>query len=366
MGRQEALFLTTLLWVAAAAAEDKVEFKGSTSYELPKPNRNIEPTRTYKGGAEKGDSDLGGGFISPPPAAGSPVITKKYKEMMDKKQNWIFVNPYKDPYDSKTTEFMKGEKGTGLYNQKWMKDKDDKSQVEKFLAEKEGRHDDTVRKDNSDRDDKADSESKKDSSNPRNLTVPGENSGRENSNEDVIRFGVKDVNDVKSGGGGLNLRADEKRFMERLDHTPRLLGDQRLQMSADDKEKFKRDQQAHDDEFGKFLQSMSPRTSGLSIPGSADSLTPSLNLGAPEAGVAAINRPGQSISFGRGDTPGFALGGNPLSANLPGANRSFAEDLAPKASRPSGFAAAPGSLPSAQAPSFTPSPFQLTFPQRKF
>ena len=39
----------------------------------------------------------------------TPQMDKQMKEFLDKKKNWIFVNPYENNYDAKTEEFMEGE-----------------------------------------------------------------------------------------------------------------------------------------------------------------------------------------------------------------------------------------------------------------
>jgi len=303
MGRQEALFLSALIavTVAAGAADDKVEFKGSTSFELPKPSRSVESGRTYKDG-EKEKPDMSGGYV-PPMGPNSPLVDKKFKEMMDKRKNWIFLNPYKDNYDAKTTEFMKGEKGTALYGQRWMSDKEEKGTVEKFLTEKQDRHDGDLRQDSDKDESDADRGPRKDTGDIRGLS---EGSGDKGDNirqqEDVIRFGSKDE---KIGAAGINLRtAGEKGFTERLERTPRFIGEQRTEISAVEKEKVKQDQKTRDNEFGQLLRSISPSASGLSLPGAANPLTPSLNLGGPDAAQNPA-RPSQSINFDRGDTPGF-------------------------------------------------------------
>jgi hypothetical protein len=363
-GRQEALFLTALIavTVAAAAADDKVEFKGSTSFELPKPSRNVESGRTYNGG-EKEKPDMSGGYV-PPVAPNSPLVDKKFKEMMDKKKNWIYLNPYKDNFDSKTAEFMKGEKGTALFDQRWMTDKEEKGTVEKFLTEKQNRHDDDLHRDSDKDENDADRAPRRDSGDIRGLGADGGDKGDNVRQEDVIRFGSKDE---KIGAAGINLRtAGEKGFTERLERTPRFIGEQRTEMTAIEKEKVKQDQKTRDSEFGQLLQSISPSASGLSLPGAANPLTPSLNLGGPDASQNA-GRPSQSVTFGRGETPGFnfgSSGNSPVSANLSPANRGF-DDFAPKAAaKPSVFAPPSNPLPSAGPPPVAP--FQFTFPQRKF
>ena len=193
MGRQEALFLTALIavTVAAAAADDKVEFKGSTSFELPKPSRTVEPGRNYNN-TEKEKPDLSGGYV-PPMLPNSPLVDKKFKEMMDKRKNWIYLNPYKENLDTKTSEFMKGEKGTALFDQRWMTDKEEKGAVEKFLTEKQGRHDDDLRKDKDS--EKAESESdrspRKDTGDLRGLAAESGDKGDNIRQEDVHQVRIE-------------------------------------------------------------------------------------------------------------------------------------------------------------------------------
>jgi hypothetical protein len=122
---------------APAFAGEKIQIKGSTSVELPKPTHVLEDAkknRMHEG--PSGRADLGGG---PPPISPflntNPQADKKFREMIDKKKNWIFVNPYEMQYDTKTEQFMKGEKGTGLYSHRLMQT-EEKGIVERFLQEK--------------------------------------------------------------------------------------------------------------------------------------------------------------------------------------------------------------------------------------
>src|SRR5437660_576655 len=96
-----------LLACGTLRAGEQAEFKGSTSVELPKPKRTLDDARLRKSsGPER--PDMEGGFVSAPPIDSSPFANKKLREEMDKKKNWIFMNPYEQHFDSKTEEFMKG------------------------------------------------------------------------------------------------------------------------------------------------------------------------------------------------------------------------------------------------------------------
>lgn len=129
------LVLSSLLCASGAAAE-KVQIRGSTSIEVPKPKHSLEELRNLKvpGGPSGQDEYQGGISASAPVYTTTPEANKKLKELLDKKKNWIFMNPYESNYDSKTEEFLKGEKGTGLYDHPLMKG-DDESLMEKYLNE---------------------------------------------------------------------------------------------------------------------------------------------------------------------------------------------------------------------------------------
>ena len=126
-----------LLVAIPAGAGEKVQIKGSTSIELPKPKHILEDGKTVRrydgpsGRSEYEGGSMPGGVM----LNNSPQSDKKLKEAIDKKKNWIFINPYEMQFDSKTEEFLQGEKGTGLYNHRLMKD-DEKGVVERFIKEK--------------------------------------------------------------------------------------------------------------------------------------------------------------------------------------------------------------------------------------
>src|SRR5690242_5147819 len=106
--RKTPVALTGLAFLFAASlwAGDKVQFQGSTSITVPKPTRAMEDSRTSRllespSGRSEYENSVAAGT---PSAASAPVMDKKLKEFLDKKKNWIFVNPYEDHYDAKTEE----------------------------------------------------------------------------------------------------------------------------------------------------------------------------------------------------------------------------------------------------------------------
>jgi hypothetical protein len=124
------------LFAASPFAGEKVQFKGSTSIELPKPKRSFEDSRVMRlPEAPSGENAYNAGVAAGTPVNTTPMLDKRLKEFLDKKKNWIFVNPYEMQFDSKTEEFMQGEKGTGLYENHLMKE-EDKSVMEKYLNER--------------------------------------------------------------------------------------------------------------------------------------------------------------------------------------------------------------------------------------
>ena len=124
-------------WVCASgAAAEKVQIRGSTSIEVPKPKHSLEELRSMKApDSPSGQAEYQGGMsASAPVYTTTPEANKKLKELLDKKKNWIFMNPYESHYDSKTEEFLKAEKGTGLYDHPLLED-DDQTLMEKYLNE---------------------------------------------------------------------------------------------------------------------------------------------------------------------------------------------------------------------------------------
>src|SRR5688500_18057700 len=100
-----ALSVALLVAVPAFGAE-KIQITGSTTIELPKPSHILEESKRNRGhDGPSGRSTFEGGMVPMMPANNNPQSDKKLKEAIDKKKNWIFVNPYEMQFDNKTEEF---------------------------------------------------------------------------------------------------------------------------------------------------------------------------------------------------------------------------------------------------------------------
>lgn len=368
--------MTTLLLAATHVfSAEKIQITGSTSVQLPKPNEVLENSRkgrnfdgpsvrsTYEG------SLLPGGPVMP----SNPQADKKFKEAIDKKKNWIFVNPYETQYDSKTQEFLKGEKATALYNHPLMKD-DEKGVVQRFIEEKkQDREFDQNRGDN-DRSERAGNSETE----PRDL--------RGNASGELVPGG-KQSNDVLNRGLVLTSPLEQKSllaqerdpFQERLERNP--LSDNLLggNSRAEDRTTFtKEERAARDAELSKIYQPrIGPTEGGISaVPGASDPLN-TFDVTRQEATPFSGRRTDQLFNVGRAESSSFGAGRNspvftgpPISAPGSGLNSRLGEragfDFNVKAPQASAFA------PSVSAPrpsdgwSAKPAPFVLPLPQRKF
>lgn len=353
---------------SALFAGEQVQFKGSTSVELPKPKRPLDDSRSLRTEPER--PNLEGGFVTPPAIDNSPLSDRKLRESMDKKKNWIYANPYEEHFDTKTEQFMKGEKGTGLYENQWMNSKEDKSLVQKFLEEKNQnqRTKEGTRKDNeekaSDRSterenkreslfgdrDEADSKSEKDSifSRPKSqFETP------------IFKDGPKDA----FSASPLDSKLDKQSVVE-IPFGPGKSGG-----NLPDKEEIRQQQVAHEKEFDQILQTRLGSGSGV---GKIDALSPAADIGRldlssggkrSDAAVGAI-RPGA----GSGTSVTFTDGGASFGARPAFDGRASSEGFGFGGTVNKGPTLAPGLTPAqnAQTPAFSPAPFTLPFPQRKF
>jgi hypothetical protein len=353
-----------LLTCVILQAGEQVQFKGSTSVELPKPKRPLDDDgRNMKIDAQR--PTLQGGFVTTP-IDGSPLSNRKFREEMDKKKNWIFMNPYEQHFDNKTEEFMKGEKGTGLYDNEWMTSKEEKSVVQKFIEEKDGRGKESNRGDDENLSDRP----------------SGEREGGflSNRSDDLDRSKT----DTQFGGSRVDF---EKRILDpaalpdNIKNGPldksfeRNLGadpfSSRKSMEATfEKEEVKKQQIAHEREFDQIINTRLGGGGGGPTVGRLDSLSVGGGIGQLNLNQGA-SRP---ADFGRGSLRGgstatFTDGGPAFGGNSrPGfENRSFGEGFGvmPKAA-PSYAPPVVSQNPASQRPAFTPAPFSLAVPQRKF
>lgn len=353
------------------ADKEKIQIKGSTSIELPKPKHTLEDVRTFR--APEGPSGRGeyeGGVAAATPVNNnSPQMDKKLMELLDKKRNWIFVNPYEMQFDSKTEEFMEGEKGTGLFNHRLMKE-EEKSVLEKFIGEK----------------------------NPERETDPeaAEQGTERNSRKEMSGFsgdGERRGEEVKSNLStekvqSLQFKLEQKAsfgserspFQQRIERTPFSesgLGSRfSEERSATTTQDFRKERETRDAELSKLVQ---PRN--FSAPAASSGFDP-LNS-APdstrqEVSPIGTRRSDQFLNFGRAESspvgggnmsasrnsPIFA--GSPSAANIPG--RESSDLFGSKVAQPGTISSGTSfTSPAPQTrPTFSQSPFALPFPQRKF
>jgi hypothetical protein len=266
---------------------------------------------------------------------------------------------------------MKGEKSTGLFDQRWMNDSEEKTQVEKFMEEKDQARGNKNR-DADDRD--------SDSSGPGGSGGSGKGGPKFDKPGNDI-FGLRnDDKDAEDSSSPKNIFSTPGLSFGKpagLDDAFSASSDSKLsrasnpflpnrgpQSSVFDKDALKKDQEKHDLEFGKFLTE--PRGTPFSMPGGVDVLNNSLDATRLATEPTAPRRVDQILNFGRSDSPVFSSGiSSGLSSGLnPG--RSSIDFSAKELSRAPSFIAPAAVAPTVQAPTFSASPFQLPFPQRKF
>jgi hypothetical protein len=349
-------------------AGEKVQITGSTSIEIPKPNQLLESGRSSRlTDRPSGRSEYEGAAIqySPMINSASPEAQKKVKDALDKQKNWIFVDPYKMQFDSKTEEFYKGEKGTGLYNNHLMKS-EEKSVVERFLQEKNrDRESDNTRSDSDDRRDRTSLDHK-----PDFLSATLKDDADEDKAKPKLERGF--ALPAALEGKASELFSERNSFQKRLDSSP--FSD--AASSARDKDRFdmsREERDARDAELNKIYQ---PRLNGSTAPTvGSDPVNRAFDSAQQEATPFSVRR-SEQLNFGRADSesassrnspifaPGLGAPGSGLNSDLAARRSSFA-DFGAKA--PAASSANPIAAPaSSSAPAFAPAPFILPRPQRKF
>ena len=357
---------------AHSAEQEKVQIRGSTSIELPKPKHSLEDVKTFRSPeSPSGRGEYEGGVAAATPVNNnSPQMDKKLMELLDKKRNWIFVNPYEMQHDSKTEEFMEGEKSTGLFSHRLMKG-EEKSVLEKFIDEK----------------------------NPERENDPEvmENGTERNSRKELMAINGDELTEegkatlAAEKGQTLQFKLEQKAsftpdrspFLQKLERTPftesgetRRFAETREATSAPD---LRNDREARDAELSTLFQ---PRN--FASPSSAVGFDPLNN--APDATrqetspIVGQRRPGQFLNFGRaeaspgaGSVPGGISSGrnSPIfsgassASSIPGRESSdlFGSKIAQPSTISSGNSFTP---PAPTRPTFNQSPFAMPFPQRKF
>jgi hypothetical protein len=122
--------------IASLSAAEKVQLRGSTAVELPKPNRAIDESSRFKFD-NSSTMDAATGFLPPPSSGSNGALDRKLKEMMDRKKNWIFENPYDRKMDGRSAEILDNEGNSSpLLEHRLLKD-ESKTAMQRFLEEKE-------------------------------------------------------------------------------------------------------------------------------------------------------------------------------------------------------------------------------------
>src|SRR6187401_1091561 len=108
-GKRLSIFVAAIFGCTAAvhAADNKVELKGSTEVDLPKPKRTINTDRRLNDQTDRPNPE---GGLAPSRVENSLLSNKKLRQELDRQKNWIFMNPREDNLDPKTKKFMDGEK----------------------------------------------------------------------------------------------------------------------------------------------------------------------------------------------------------------------------------------------------------------
>jgi hypothetical protein len=357
----------TFLINGATRAQERAEFKGSTSVELPKPKRTVNDLRQMKSSPGRPDLDSSG--VNAPPVENSPLANRKIREELDKKKNWIFMNPYEDHFDSKTAEFMKGEKGTGLYDSPLMQE-DEKTAVQKFFDEKDKNRDGTRDDSRKDRDNNS-----KDAFAERARSLNNREEEEAADKEKTSAFGPAktkfDTTAFRTGSSDpFAVGSESKLSKNPLAENP--FGPQKSAMSAFDRDDLKQRQINHEREFDQMLQARPGSAAAL---GRVDVLNPAADIGRLDlsSGSGSSHRIDSLLPGSRGGGGG---GGNTAiftdGAGVPGGKADFgrsfgADNLTALPARPaSPFS--PGATQLAPAPNAgaAPAPFILQFPKRQF
>ena len=354
-----------LLVAAPAAAGEKVQITGSTSIQLPKPTHILEDAKRVRAhDGPSGRSEIEGSVPATGPMINtSPQVDKKILEAIDKKKNWIFVNPYESQFDSKTEQFLKGERGTGLYNHRLMKE-EDKGVVERFVEERNSdRETELNRNESSNNRHERDSDRKQETLlGLREEVLPGE--GKPGTRE--AGFSLAGTLEPKSG-----LYDEPSDFQKRLERSPfteSVLGTrppERGGLTIEERE-------ARDAELSKIYQ---PRVTAAPGVAKVDPVNGSFDATRQEATPFSARRTEQIFNVGRGEGNVSAGRNSPIFA---GSGIGSAGGLDPRAPSRSDFADFGSRAPSSFAPNaavapapaasatFSPAPFVLPRPNRKF
>jgi hypothetical protein len=352
-------------------AGEKVELRGSTSIELPKPARVFEESRRFKG-LDSGASELEGGFMPPAQNNSAGAVDRKLREMLDRKRNWIFANPYETQYDSRTSEILETDKNSGLTDHRLLQE-GEKSMMQKYFEERGGRASNDGAQPNPSTSSTGSPTSSSSSSDTRERQKPDRAqpfSGDDRDSEDrapALFFDGGNRQNTFFQPADLGLEVSD--FQKRMERSPMdgtVFSRNRPDNPSLDKADAKRQQESRDADFNKLIQ---PRGLGAGVPTLAGQLDP---LNTPSDGTRqdahsfVARRSGQGSSEGvRTDFSGVNRGGG-VAANLPSAGSLALDGANSRVSRESSFLPSASSAPAAQGPASGPRPFVFEMPRRKF
>lgn len=343
---------------ACLHAGEKVELKGSTEVELPKPKRIFEESRKYK--LETGASELEGGFVPPPSIHNAPV-DRKLREMLDRRRNWIYENPYETRMDSRTSEILEVDKNSNPLDHRLLQE-EEKGMMQRFLEEKNGRTENT-------------SENSTSAFENRDNAGPADAPGNARGLEDDALEREERGGPGPSGGADRvtfsrpailnNGMTDFERRMGRSPLEGTIFDTGRPVVSMFEKEERKLEQEAREAEFNKLVQPRGIATLPTLGGGRLDPLNGSADGTRKEVNPSAPRRSDQFLGNGTRLEFSGVNRASGVSAGLPGSSFDFGSS-ASAAAQQSSFL--PGAAPSASGQSPTPSqrPFVLEFPRRKF
>ena len=358
MGALSVALLVTVPALGTLGAE-KVQITGSATIELPKPSHILEGSkynRNYDG--PSGRSTLEGGTGPMMPANNNPQSDKKLKEAMDKKKNWIFVNPYEMQFDSKTEEFLKGEKGTGLYNHRLMSS-EEKTVLDRFISErKPEREAEAEQPEHGQRNERGDQK-------PDFLSTAKLEEASGEKEKPKLERGLSLPPTLAEKTDVFTERSAFQRKLERNPFSETAGGSRTLERSGG---MSREDREARDAEMSKIYQ---PRVMGAPVTAQTDPVNGAFDATRQEATPFSARRADPLLNMGRAE-PGTSGRNGPIftgptssgiGGGLPARSSGFA-DPSPRAP----VAAPNASLAPAAAstPTFRAAPFVLPKPQRKF
>jgi hypothetical protein len=352
------VFSVALLVVVPSFSAEKIQITGSTAIELPKPSHILEESKRNRAhDGPSGRATFEGGMAPTPLMNNNPAADKKFKEALDRKKNWIFVNPYEMQFDNRTEEFLKGEKGTALYNHRLMSS-EEKTLLDRFMEEKKPDRESQETEgadqhENGNRDDRTDIQ--------QDFLSAAKLEGAEEKEKPKLERGfslpptLAERTEVFSERSAFQRKLNRNPFNETAGESQERSGG----MSREDRE-------ARDAELHKIYQ---PRVTGAPVDAGIDPVNRAFDATRQEATPFSARR--DPLNIGRAE-PGAGGRNSPIftgpansgiGAGLPSRSSGFA-DFAPKspvAAPNVSIAPAP-----ANASPFRPAPFILPKPQRKF